>query len=131
MRLWVASIYVWAGIAKLRPDWMSGRLLAALLDEGAIHGRLAGWLLATTGRRAAIAPAVAVGEIALGFALLARPTRRVAIVAAVAGHALLQAAVAPDFFGFAMVVLLSTFVGDIGPWRGVFAAPRERPKESD
>jgi hypothetical protein len=42
--------------------------------------------------------------------LLWRRTRRPAVVAALAFHAVLQVTVHPDFFGFAMAALLLAFV---------------------
>lgn len=121
VRLWVASIYVWAGIAKLHGDWLSGRVLGTLVEGGVVRGPIAAAWLSTPRARAAAAPTIAAGEILLGLALSARPTRRAALGAALVVHALFQAALAPDVFTAVMAVLLLTFVGDIGPWREVFA----------
>jgi hypothetical protein len=120
VRIWIASIYVWAGMAKLHADWMSGRVLAMLLDEGVLRG-IATSLLAGSETRRLVAISVAMGEILLGVGLLLRPTRRAAVVLALGAHALFQATLTPDLFGAVMVVLLVTFVGDIGSWRTVFA----------
>jgi hypothetical protein len=120
VRIWVASIYVWAGIAKLHADWMSGGVLDTLVHDGILRGPFALDLLDTAARRAAVAPVVAFGEIGLGLALLARPSRRAALVVAFVVHAVFQAALAPDLFGLVMAALLLAFVGDLGPWRGVF-----------
>jgi hypothetical protein len=121
VRLWVASIYVWAGIAKLHGDWLSGRVLGMLVEGGIVRGPIAAAWLSTPARRAAAAPLVALGELLLGLALLWRPTRRPALAAAVVAHALFQAALAPDVLTAVMAALLVAFVGDIGPWREVFA----------
>jgi hypothetical protein len=121
VRLWVASIYVWAGIAKLHGDWLSGRVLGTLVEGGIVRGPIAAAWLSTARGRAAAAPLVALGEIGLGLALVHRPTRRVALGAAVVLHVIFQAALAPDLFTGVMAALLVTFIGDIGPWREVFA----------
>lgn len=39
IRAWVASIYIWAAIAKVRPDWLDGRTFV-LLARGASCGLL-------------------------------------------------------------------------------------------
>jgi hypothetical protein len=123
-RLWVASIYVWAGIAKLHGDWLSGRVLGTLVEGGVVRGPVAAAWLSTPGQRAAAAPLIAAGELMLGLALCARLTRRPALAVALVVHALFQAALAPDVFTAVMAVLLLTFVGDIGPWRDVFGTVR-------
>jgi hypothetical protein len=121
VRLWVASIYVWAGIAKLHGEWLSGRVLATLVDGDIVRGPVAEAMLSTARQRAVAAPVIALGEVLLGAALLARATRRAGLVAALVVHAAFQAALAPDVFTAVMATLLLTFVGDIGPWREVFA----------
>ena len=45
IRAWVASIYVWAAIAKLRPDWFDGRTFALLAREGQFRPFVASTLL--------------------------------------------------------------------------------------
>jgi len=128
VRLWTASIYAWAGVAKLNADWLSGRTLGDWIDQGGWHGWIAD-VLAGTAARALLAPAVACGEVALAVFLLARPTRRLALVGAYAMHATFEVTMAPDVFGWAMAILLLAFVGEIGPWADVFktrAPARER-----
>jgi hypothetical protein len=122
VRVWVASIYLWAGIAKLHGDWLSGRVLGSLVERGIVRGPIAAAWLSTPGQRAAAAPLVVAGEMLLGLALLARPTRRAGLAVAFCVHALFQAALAPDVFTAVMATLLLVFVGDIGPWREVFGA---------
>jgi hypothetical protein len=120
VRLWVASIYVWAGIAKLHRDWLSGRALGTLVEGDIVRGPVAAALLSTARQRAMAAPAIAAGEILLGAALLNRSTRRAGLAVAVVVHALFQVALAPDVLTAVMAALMVTFVGDIGPWRCVF-----------
>jgi hypothetical protein len=123
VRIWIASIYVWAGLAKLNSDWLSGGVLGIWVDQRLLHGPSATTLPGTAARRALTAPAVAVGEIALGALLLVRPTRRLALMAAYLLHAIFQMTMAPDVFGWVMAVLLMAFFSEIGPWRNVFRRP--------
>jgi hypothetical protein len=120
VRVWIASIYAWAGAAKLNRDWLSGRVLGFWVDEHIVRGPLADAWLRTAGQRALVAPLVAAGEIALAVLLLVRPTRRLGLGAAYAMHALYEVTMAPDLFGWALAFLLLTFVADIGPWREAF-----------
>jgi len=121
IRIWTASIYIWAGIAKLNADWLSGRVLGVWIEDRLVRGRVAAVLVGTAAQRAAIAPAIAASEIGLGALLLWRPTRRPALVGAFALHAIFELTTAPDLFGWAMAILLLAFIGDIGAWRQVFA----------
>ena len=121
IRIWTASIYIWAGIAKLNADWLSGRVLGVWLEDHLVRGQVAAALVGTAARRAMIAPAIAASEIGLGALLLWRPTRRPALIGALALHAIFEITTAPDLFGWGMAILLVAFVGDIGPWREVFA----------
>ncbi len=109
MRAWVASIYVWAAIGKLRPDWLDGRALALFHDEGALRGPLADALLATAGLRALTAWAVVLGELALGPLLLWRRTRVVALVVAALLHVGFEVVGRVDSVGWQMAALLLCF----------------------
>jgi hypothetical protein len=109
MRVWIASIYVWAALAKLRPDWLDGRALALFLDEGAFRPGLGAILLGTPARRAAAAQIVVALELALPALLLWPRTRRVGLVLALAFHAVLEVVAAPDLFGWEMAALLLCF----------------------
>ncbi len=110
VQLFVASVYVWAGLSKVRADWLDGRTLEGLAQQRWLSGRLADLLLATPDRRVAVAWAVALGEIALGPLLLWPRTRRAALVAALAFHAGLEITGRPDLLGFEMAALLVCFV---------------------
>jgi hypothetical protein len=109
IRLFVASIYAWAGIAKLRPDWLDGRTLEGLLRQRWLSGPMADVLLATPDRRAAIAWVVALSELAIGPLLLWRRTRLAGLVAALAFHAAAEVMGRPGLLGFEMVALLICF----------------------
>ena len=124
MRIWIASIYFWAGMAKMRPDWLDGRALVLFESEGLVRPSLAAVLLSPPVRRAIVATAVAVGEFALAPLLLARRTRRFGVIAALGLHAAFEIAVSPDLFGWAMAALL------LGCWgsRRRMAAAREQPE---
>ena len=102
VRIFLASIYFWAGVYKLRADWLDGRTLELLQQSGALTSRfmhsellhrVAAWL-------------VVAFELSLGPALLVRRTRRIALLAAFAFHGLLQLTTSPDFLGFGMCALL-------------------------
>jgi hypothetical protein len=110
MRAWVASIYGWAGISKLRRDWVDGRTLALLHDEGTLRGPIADWLLASVGSRAAVGTMVVVAELALGPLLLWPRTRKVGVAAAFAFHAGLEVTAHPDLLGWGMMVLLLAYL---------------------
>jgi uncharacterized membrane protein YphA (DoxX/SURF4 family) len=114
VRIFLASIYFWAGLYKLRADWLSGRTLELLQQAGALtdlfmhselQRRVAAWL-------------VVAFELSLGQALLFRQTRRTALLAAFAFHAVLQLTASPDFLGFGMCALL------LACWEPVTDEPR-------
>jgi hypothetical protein len=109
IRVWVASVYVWAAIAKLRPDWFDGRALSLLAREGQFRPFVASTLLSTDLRRCVIAWCVVGTELALAPLLLIRRTRRVGVMLAVAFHLGLEWAASPDLFGWAMISLLLAF----------------------
>lgn len=110
MQLFVASVYVWAGLGKLRPDWLDGRTLEMLLHQRWLHGPLAEVMLGSATRCAAVAWAVALGEVATGPLLLWPRTRRLGLVAALAFHAGIEIMARPDLIGFEMVALLACFL---------------------
>ena len=110
-RMWVASIYVWAAIAKLRPDWFDGRTLSLLAREGQFRPFVASTLLASDARRCVISWGVSsLSELALAPLLLIPRTRRAGLALAVAFHLGLEWAASPDLFGWAMIALLLSFV---------------------
>jgi hypothetical protein len=110
IRAWVASIYVWAAFAKLRPDWFDGRTLSLLARQGQFRPFVASTLLATDARRCVIAWCVVATELALAPLLLIPRTRRAGVALAVAFHLGLEWAAAPDLFGWAMIALLLAFL---------------------
>jgi len=110
MRLFVASIYAWAAIGKLRPDWLDGRALAVLHDMQALTGPLADVLLATPARRAMTSCAVALGELSLGPLLLWRRTRPAALGAAYFFHIVIEIMGRPDLLGWETAALLLCFL---------------------
>jgi vitamin K-dependent gamma-carboxylase len=124
VRLWVASIYLWAGISKLRRDWLDGRTLELLRAEGRLGGRLVNALLAHGEWRIAGAVAVVVTELTLGPALLWRRTRRAALGAAFGFHALLEVTARPDLLGWGMMVLLLVFLDPAPDGQGWSATQR-------
>jgi hypothetical protein len=115
-RVFVASIYFWAALAKLRPDWLDGRTLALYLDDGAFRPGLGAALLGTAAQRAASARAIVAFELAAPVLLLWPRTRRLGLVLALGFHAIIEVVAAPDVFGWVMAALLLCF------WQ-----PREPP----
>lgn len=124
LRAWVASIYAWAAVAKLRPDWLDGRALALFHAEGALHGALADAVLASPHRRAAVACTVVLVEALLGPALLWPRSRRVALVVALALHAGFELVGRVDTIGWQMAALLLVFLPRDGPARSLRRAAR-------
>jgi hypothetical protein len=110
----VASIYLWAGLYKLRPDWLDGRTLELFRRPGALQGTVADLLLGTPRSRQIIATATALFELSIGPLLLWPKTRSAALVAALLFHLGLELTAHPDFLGFGMAALLLTFF-DQGP----------------
>jgi hypothetical protein len=109
-RAFVVSVYAWSGIAKHNSSWLHGEVLQQLRTSGVVRGGLSDALLSSATRCTAAAWSIAATELAIGPLLLWRRTRRPAVVAALAFHAVLQVTVHPDFFGFAMAALLLAFV---------------------
>lgn len=102
IRVFLASIYLWAGLYKLRADWLDGRTIELLQQSGALTGRF----MHSEPQRRVAAWLVVAFELSLGPALLVRQTRRTALLSAFAFHALLQLTASPDFLGLGMCALL-------------------------
>jgi hypothetical protein len=109
VRAWVASIYAWAAIAKLRTDWLDGRTLQLFARGDMLRPFVVRHFLATESQRSFVAHAVVVVEFALAPLLLWRRTRRAGLALALVMHATLEFGTAPDLFGWAMVALLLAF----------------------
>jgi hypothetical protein len=123
VRALVVSVYAWSGLAKLNASWLSGDALAQFHGAGAIGGAIAEAAASSHARLAAVAWVVALTEVALGPLLVWRKTRRAALLGALGFHAVLESAVHPDFFGFAMVILLLAFTGEAAPQSQLRAQP--------
>jgi hypothetical protein len=115
MRAFVASIYLWAGLAKVRHDWLDGSTLAELHRMHWLAGRVAGAVLATDGRRVAVAVLVALGELALGPLLLVRRSRTLGLALAVGFHVAIEVIGRADLFGYEMLALLVVFLPGASP----------------
>ncbi len=110
LRIWIASIYAWAAIAKLRHDWLDGRALDLLVSDGAIRGSIAHLLLRTPTARAVAACAVAASELSLGPLLLWRRTRTAGLALAIAVHLAIAVAARAESFSWAMLALLLVYL---------------------
>ena len=106
IRAFLASIYAWAGIVKLRADWLDGRTLALFHENGALRGPVADFVLHTAGARAFIGCGVAAVELSLPLLLFAPRTRRWAPWLALSMHAAIELVARPDLLGWAMAALL-------------------------
>ena len=106
VRIFLASIYLWASIAKLHGDWLDGRILALFEQDGAFCGPLAAFLLSTPVRRTMVAWVVAMTELALGPLLLWSRTRVFGVALAFAFHAGIELTTRPDLLGWEMAALL-------------------------
>lgn len=108
----VVSVYAWSGLAKLNASWLSGDALARFCEAGSVAGPIADVVAFSPASLRVAASLVVATELAIGPLLVWRRTRGVALPVALAFHAVLESAVHPDFFGFAMAILLLAFVGD-------------------
>lgn len=106
VRLFLASIYFWAGYCKLRPDWLDGRTLALFQEDGALRGPFADLVLATPLTRALVARLIVMTELSLPVLLLWRKTRTWAPFVALSMHAFIELAAHPDLLGWEMATLL-------------------------
>jgi hypothetical protein len=87
LRAQVALVYLYAGVAKLTPDWLRGYPLRIWLEERADVPVL-GTLLATDGAAYALSWGGAIFDLTIGFALLSRRWRSWALVPLVGFHLL-------------------------------------------
>jgi hypothetical protein len=110
IRAWVASIYLWAAVAKLRPDWLDGRTFVLLAREGLFRPSVAAALLAAEPVRAFVARGTVATEAILPLLLLFRRSRRAGLVMAIIFHLGLEWAASPDLLGWAMIALLLVFL---------------------
>lgn len=106
IRIFLASIYFWAGFGKLRPDWLDGRTLALFQTDGALSGPFADFVLATPVSRMVIACVIAATELSLPALLFWKRTRRVAPFIALSMHAAIELAARPDLIGWTTSALL-------------------------
>jgi len=106
IRVFVASIYLWAGFGKLRADWLDGRTLALFQEDGALSGPLSDLVLATPWSRKLVSWTIAMTELSLPALLFWRRTRRVAPFIALSMHAAIELAARPDLIGWVIGALL-------------------------
>jgi hypothetical protein len=110
MQLFVASVYVWAGLGKLRPDWFDGRVLEVLARQRWLSGPVAHLLLGSAATRAVVAWIIGLGEIAAGPLLLFRRTRALGLATALGFHLAVQTMARPDLIGLVMAALLVAYL---------------------
>ena len=124
VRCFLASIYFWAGIGKLRSDWLDGRTLALFQSDGAFHGWANRTILATSAMRTACAVGVVVVELSLPWLLLIPRTQIVGLGLALAFHFAIEVSARPDLLGWEMAALLLALwpvrpVGDLVVSQGI------------
>ena len=100
----LASIYFWAGAAKVQPEWLFGHALEAQARAGAFAGPL-GSLVERASVRTVASWTVPTLELGVALLLLA-DRRRVASVLALVFHVVVELTVMPDTLGWQMAVLL-------------------------
>jgi hypothetical protein len=110
VRTFVASIYAWSAIAKMRGPWLDGTTLGALHAGHFLRGHLVDLVTATAPARVAASISVVVLELALGPLLLVRRTRAVGLAAAVAMHAVYEVSAQPDVMALVMMSLLCVYL---------------------
>ena len=115
VRAFVASVYAWSAIAKLRGSWLSGETLRMLYQAHYLTGELADALFSSLAGCRASAWGVVVAELLLGPMLLFRRTRLAGLMLAVGMHLAYEWTARPDVFGWVMAALLVSFVGSITP----------------
>lgn len=106
IRVFVSSIYFWAALVKLRPDWLDGRTLGLFHENGIISGPLADFALRDPWRRALIARVIVTTELSLPVLLCWSKTLRWAPLLALVLHATIECAARPDLLGWEMAALL-------------------------
>ncbi len=111
VRAFVASIYAWSGIAKMRAPWLDGTTLGVLHAGHFLRGRLVDLATATGSTRVAASISVVVLELALGPLLLVRRTRALGLAAALVMHAFYEVSAHPDLIGLVMMSLLCAYLG--------------------
>jgi hypothetical protein len=123
VRAFVASIYGWAGIAKLNADWLSGRTFELFQQDGALSGPLADAVLAHEWSRRLTACGVAGLELSLPALLFWKRTRRIAPAIALSMHAAIELAARPDLLGWEMAALLLCLWPDAAAAKGADGTP--------
>lgn len=106
VRVVVASIYVWAAIAKMRGAWLDGRVLLVLAEERLLVGKTARLIVEHAHVRIAAAWTAMAAELGIGLGLLFDRTRLVAIGVALVMHGVFEVAARPDVMGLVMASLL-------------------------
>lgn len=117
IRVFVASIYFWAGFSKLRTDWFDGRTFELFQKDGALTGWFSDFVLATPLSRKLVAFTIAGTELSLPLLLFWRRTWRIAPFIALSMHAAIELAAAPDLIGWVIAALLLCLWPDTGAER--------------
>ncbi|AKV00017.1 hypothetical protein AKJ09_06680 [Labilithrix luteola] len=106
VRIVVASIYVWAAIAKMHAEWLDGRVLLFLAEDRLLLSRPARLLVEHPWLRIGVAWSAVSAELGIGLGLLFGRTRLWAVGAALVMHGVFEVAARPDVMGLVMASLL-------------------------
>jgi hypothetical protein len=106
VRVFLASIYFWAGVAKLNADWLSGRTFLLFRADGLLSGPFSDFVLASGLGRRVVAHIIATTELLLPALFFWGKTRRIAPWIALGMHAAIELAARPDLLGWEMAALL-------------------------
>ncbi len=124
------SVYAFSAVAKLNPEFLSGRALLGFCADGEITGAIASAACASSDRAHALSLFVVACELSLPLALALPRTRFYALVAAIAFHTTLEVAMHPDVFGWIMLALLVAFIPGLrrGPDQSRTSRPPSRAR---
>lgn len=104
------SVYAFSGIAKLNSLFLSGHAVLGLCGDTELRGIVARLACSSIGVARIASIGAATFELVLPVLLVARRTRKLAVVLALAFHATLEISIHPDAFGWIMVTLLLAFI---------------------
>ncbi len=104
--MFVATVYLFSGLAKANAVWLRGEVLLAYAEDGLFTTKAAAFLRAHDTLRTAAAWIAMASELSLPAALLVPRLRRSGAVAAVIMHATFECVARPDVMGVVMTVLL-------------------------
>jgi hypothetical protein len=107
-QLTVSAVYLGAGLSKLDPEFLSGRVLEAVLYHDSYYPRLIGWHTPTGFR--VLSWLTALTELALAFALWHPRTTRYALIVGVVFHSAIAPLIPVRIFSLLMMASYVLFL---------------------